>query len=420
MINLDIRCIERLKEKLSPLLDEVKVRSGNMIDFPGMVQLISFDEVLPKRGVEAEKINNYLGESAIFKFVFSELYELVYCSFEFDSEKETFDLIGSENFPTSEGLAGLLLDKFLCLPYEYCITLPLPLGTLDYLDDYYCIHPGLRFYRYGDLFFKKFPDKQKSGLLGKALLGLQSPSDWDDGAMLLQYQFEGYVSDFLDTDSSTFAFNKIKSFIGIMLASNIFCFSNNVAVPRQRTLDFHIRTGKTWRCVKSKTMEPDLASFLYGMRDAQWLSKLPDTPTKKGVFSASINEYSKCAMNMQSFGRVELASIWLLDSYKASDDLLSVVHAVVAMEILLGDKKSTDIVGINKLISNRCAYLIGESESKRTEIIKDFGEIYDLRSAIVHRGKNYISSDERALLAKLRWMVGRVIIKEVELISRDC
>jgi hypothetical protein len=61
---------------------------------------------------------------------------------------------------------------------------------------------------------------------------------------------------------------------------------------------------------------------------------------------------------------------------------------VVAMEILLGDKAVSDLMGLGELLRNRCAYLIGDSQTQREEILDEFKKIYEVRCQIVHRGKS--------------------------------
>jgi hypothetical protein len=57
------------------------------------------------------------------------------------------------------------------------------------------------------------------------------------------------------------------------------------------------------------------------------------------------------------------------------------------MEILLGDKAASDLMGLGELLRNRCAYLISRNHAEREEILQDFKEIYAVRSHIVHAGK---------------------------------
>ncbi len=63
-------------------------------------------------------------------------------------------------------------------------------------------------------------------------------------------------------------------------------------------------------------------------------------------------------------------------------------------------------------------YLIGKTSVQRSEILKDFKEIYDVRSHIVHRGKNRMSAREREHYGKLVWYCKRCIQEELKLIEQ--
>jgi hypothetical protein len=114
---------------------------------------------------------------------------------------------------------------------------------------------------------------------------------------------------------------------------------------------------------------------------------------------------------------VALASEWFLDSYTGHDELLSYVQAMVALEILLGDKAASDEIGLGRLLGNRCAYLIGTTQEERATILSDFKQIYDVRSDIVHEGKSRLTHNERILFWKLQRLCHRVIYKEVQLLK---
>ncbi len=51
--------------------------------------------------------------------------------------------------------------------------------------------------------------------------------------------------------------------------------------------------------------------------------------------------------------------------------------------------------------------------------VKDFKEIYDVRSKIVHRGHSRLDNDESNLLRMLQWMCRRVIQEEIKLLEKD-
>lgn len=117
--------------------------------------------------------------------------------------------------------------------------------------------------------------------------------------------------------------------------------------------------------------------------------------------------------------QIVIASQWLFDSYATRDELLSFVQSMVVLEILLGDKKTSDAIGVGELIRNRFAYLIGTNQKERTELMDDFNKIYRVRSQIVHSGKHRLTLEERMLFSRLRWMCLRLITKELELLKAD-
>jgi hypothetical protein len=114
--------------------------------------------------------------------------------------------------------------------------------------------------------------------------------------------------------------------------------------------------------------------------------------------------------------KVLTAGRWLLSSYTGSDQLLQFIQATIAIESLLGDEQISREVGIQKLLANRVAYLIGRNTSDRVSLINEFGEIYKVRSKLVHEGSSGIGKNVGALV-RLRQICGEVIKKELELFS---
>jgi hypothetical protein len=111
-----------------------------------------------------------------------------------------------------------------------------------------------------------------------------------------------------------------------------------------------------------------------------------------------------------------LAAQWLFDSHCGSDELLRFVQTMIVMEILLGDKAATDIVGLSELMSNRCAYLIAKNHSERNELLKEFRSIYKVRSEIVHAGKTRLNAEERRLFLRLQFLCARTMAEEMQLL----
>jgi hypothetical protein len=108
------------------------------------------------------------------------------------------------------------------------------------------------------------------------------------------------------------------------------------------------------------------------------------------------------------------AARWYVDSFTGSNGVLQTVQATVALEMLLGDRKQSNQIGVTQLLSNRLAFLIGNSPRQRASIAADFCERYDVRSDIVHNGKILLDERERDTLFALRNYARRAILKQLE------
>ena len=64
--------------------------------------------------------------------------------------------------------------------------------------------------------------------------------------------------------------------------------------------------------------------------------------------------------------RLLRAAQWLFDSYAATNPLLAFVQATTSLEILLGDKMLSDLVGLGALLGNRCAFLTASLAASAT------------------------------------------------------
>jgi hypothetical protein len=65
-------------------------------------------------------------------------------------------------------------------------------------------------------------------------------------------------------------------------------------------------------------------------------------------------------------------SQWHFDSQCGSNHLLQFVQATVAVEILLGDKAASDVVGLGELLANRYAYSLARTSQQRQEMLQEF------------------------------------------------
>jgi hypothetical protein len=122
-------------------------------------------------------------------------------------------------------------------------------------------------------------------------------------------------------------------------------------------------------------------------------------------------------LRTEDAGRLRNCSQWHFDSMCGSNHLLRFVQATVAIEILLGDKATSDRVGLGDLLANRCAYSLAKDARERQTLLVDFKNIYDTRSRIVHRGKADLTKEETEQLWTLMWLARRLIQHELNLLK---
>src|SRR3546814_7463247 len=91
---------------------------------------------------------------------------------------------------------------------------------------------------------------------------------------------------------------------------------------------------------------------------------------------------------------------------------------MTCIEILCGEHADTSKVSLGELLGNRLAYLIGRSHADREKVLRDFRDIYSLRSRILHHGKHRFSLEERAHLWELRGFYERALEAEAKMLDR--
>jgi hypothetical protein len=81
----------------------------------------------------------------------------------------------------------------------------------------------------------------------------------------------------------------------------------------------------------------------------------------------------------------------------------------------MGDRDTSDRVGLTKLIANRCAYALGKSSKEREEIIDFFVQFYRVRSEVVHSGRTALQADERQIVNEGLMLAIRILQHETAL-----
>ena len=144
----------------------------------------------------------------------------------------------------------------------------------------------------------------------------------------------------------------------------------------------------------------DFSRFLSGIKLGEMFDGANDE-RKKELTKLILDEMTAVFSAGGKAETIALAAEWLLDSYTGRDDRLNYIQSIVVLEVLLGDKAASDEVGLGQLLRNRCAYMLGRNRDDRDSLMKEFYEIYKIRSQIVHRGKARLNFKEQVLFMSL-------------------
>lgn len=187
-------------------------------------------------------------------------------------------------------------------------------------------------------------------------------------------------------------------------------------MPPEAVFYVHKAHGKGWEIDSKLNIDADISRVLHEIKSHTMIEGADSEARKHGLVELILEELAAVFSASKEAQAITLAGEWLLDSHGGRDARLNYVQAMVVLEVLLGDKADSDEIGLGKLLRNRCAYLIGASHQERASLLKDFDDIYEVRSQIVHRGMPQLSIRERVLFQKLHDICNRVIQREVDLL----
>lgn len=420
--------ITELISKAIPLLD---VENGKFVKrtSEGLVGLFMADQALSQRGSLHDTLLAYVDEYPLVEFVLDTLTAELRDT-EYETQPPQRKLTTISGYEDAEQVAKRLVEQFAGLPNHYRMTFPLPSGLwacLPATDNKWTLEiNSSRLIRTSNDLSDLLPLTTSSeatrlelnGGLALSSLFDTTPVSWEEGAVHLQVDVEGFVGPYGRSVPDLEWRRFIRSFSGLGLALQLFKTKPNHPLypPRHRYFVHRKDAEGHWQIQSRLELDDSVSRGLERLQ----LSDLADTPEKRAYWCPRILE--EMAHVVSAGKRAEpimLACQWFFDSATGADRLLPFIQAMVVLEILLGDKAASKEIGLNELLRNRCAYLIGSSQEEREELYKTFSDIYDVRSQIVHRGKHRLNAHEVSLLGRLRNMCRRVIQKEVDLLVAD-
>lgn len=428
-LGLHQNCKQRLVQNISEHLPEVRVNNRMFLDRKSAIMLILAESILPERGQIKENLIRYIGETPVFDFIYETLSRELSEGQKYDSGSTLISLTEIDDYNDSRAVAERLINEFESLPWAYSLTIKLDndFGVLlssTIKDHTFC--DFIRLITPTEEFENKYPlqsgiesrDLNLQG--GLSLLALYSPLQWDQSAAYLQFNIEGFIGQYGETAPLEETISLLKAFCGIGIALRLLKVNYKYRpTPTKAKFYIHRYNADNWQIQRSHELDSNLSDTFNDLVFHDLDGTLNSEESKIGWIKRAFDGIGCVFKNKDKAQKIILASEWLFDSYCGKNELLSFVQTAVVMEILLGEKAISDLMGLGELLRNRCAYLIGKSHKQRQELLEDFKEIYDVRSKIVHRGKSRLTLHEKTLFSKLQWMCRRVIYEEIELLKED-
>lgn len=427
-LNLHKECRERIKQRLAEKLPSVEVTNKKYLKRESTAGILAVSEALPSHGEIVNVLHNIIGEWPLYDFLYGLLSKELNDNQKYDTDSPVLKLTDLDEYSDADATADRLLDEFESLPWKYKFTVDIKtsLSTLfneetssfQVSDSISVIQPDDEFKEAHPL--DKLEGGNKRNLLGLGLLGSFMPHEWDNDTLYLQFLTEGFVGKFVSTRTTENVLSELKAFFGLAIALRLLKieYSYQLSTPKLHFV-VHKFVDDAWVAYETEEIDEATTKTINNLVFHDIDGELDNDLKKSHWAKIQIEKISAVFNEKKKAEKILLASQWFFESYSGTNELLSFVQTMVALEILLGDKATSDVIGLGELLRNRCAYLIGVTHDQRQDILDGFKEIYDIRSKIIHRGKSRLTMDERTLFRNLQWICRRVIQEEIELLKKN-
>jgi len=428
-LNLHPDCKARLKDELAGQLDTIEVKNKAFLDRQSTSGFLWASNALPKHGPIATELESFFGEWPFYDFLYGYISKELHEQQEFDSSVPVCKLTDIEGYSDASQTADRLVETFDSLPWDYVFTLKFDQFLSPVFKEQqnrYRLSSTVSLIQPDDQIIEEYPLKsgiegRDKWLFGRGLLtAFGGAKEWDKDSVYLQFNTSGFVGKNISTKTSEDVSSLLKSFLGLSIAVRLIKVEYSYR-PESPRMHFYVHRRIDGSQVIDDTNEvsEDLSRTISDLAFHDLDGTYDTDDNKKAWMVTSLSKLKKVFSNIDQSERLLLAGQWFFDCSSSRNELLSFLQAMVTLEILLGDKATSDAIGLNELLRNRCAYLIGKNHKQRGEILSNFKEIYDIRSKIIHRGKSKLNYRERSFFTNLQWLCRRVIQEEIDLISEE-
>lgn len=366
------------------------------------------------------KLSRYCGAQGLKEFLHAELTRRLQAKYSYKSESKKVSITSYPEFKNLLSIARETVDRLKRIPFSYRVTLGLPktfsIPILPYITPTSFDTERATIFLPGNL-PDPFPLETGNPHLDSALF-----SDWLDQSKVEEGISEErlYFSIVADGYSggegakilSRQLEDDLRAFYGSAQALHIIGNYYRISEGSEKPQVIIHREEQGRPIIYTSEMEDELWSPKYKLSTFFWIDGCKSADRQQEInnkFSLISRIYDDDLFHR----RLYTACIWFYRANVSARPLDALLESTIAMEVILGDEKESEGLGLTKLLRNRCAYMLGQNQAEREAILQTFTDLYRLRSAIVHSGRHRADEGERAVVTQALRLCGRIIAHEL-------
>jgi hypothetical protein len=251
------KCIDRLNVVIAEILQDLYVEHRMFPDWKGARRLITAETVLPESGNIKRALEQYIGETPLFEFIYHKLYTELSEGHDFERDANE-RLVALEGYGDSAAVAARLVADFASLPWRYSLCIALPSSIGDFFArtiKNYTVSENLKLITPDEAFSAEYSltsgierrDRSIQGPLTslRALMGLSRT--WEKGTAHIQVFVDGFIGSYGVTAPLEEGIATLKAFLGIAIALRMLKVKHTPASdPTKPTVWVHRKIADKW------------------------------------------------------------------------------------------------------------------------------------------------------------------------------
>ena len=352
--------------------------------------------------------------------VFSIFYDLVYDAIKAVAkggesiEGNLWDLLGEEN---SEQLSEMLKDYFVSIPRTFDLYIPIPDVSQNFPSSI-DLNEAISVVSF------QATDKIPGGYHRSQLL---LDNKLEIGKVYVRQRITGYVGNRLENACVKKSLNNLRIILHQGLFRGLFKLTPEAKAGLGLFFGFThhqikksniVSVDNAYEEPKISTVELpiDICRLLSNV-DINWNGDMISKAVERNELDKAVSGLLRKPIQLiecseEEANRVKAAIKWCFDSYVVENQTLAFLQVCIGLEALLGDAEYSG--ALTETLADRCAYLIGDNIKGRKKIKKNFKELYEVRSKLVHGNASELNSDQSWYLNWGKTVLEYAILKEMK------